>query len=121
MKPCRKAVEEMRRPTRDRLSGAGRWTRQIVPSQDQANKTSLQHMDFSNFRGNLSVAVTNNSDGTLSIWRVVMIKRKHIDHAELLELGKLLLLLVKRQQIELNLSSERNKRRTEVEKLARAS
>jgi hypothetical protein len=50
-----------------------------------------------------------------------MIKRKHIDHAELLELGKLLLLLVKRQQIELNLSSERNKRRTEVEKLARAS
>jgi hypothetical protein len=50
-----------------------------------------------------------------------MIKRKHIDHAELLELGKLLLLLVKRQQIELNLSGERNKRRTKVEKLARAS
>jgi hypothetical protein len=50
-----------------------------------------------------------------------MIKRKHIDHAELLELGKLLLLLVKRQQIELNLSSERNTRRTEVGKLARAS
>jgi hypothetical protein len=50
-----------------------------------------------------------------------MIKRKHIDHAELLELGKLLLLLVKRQQIELNFSSERNQPRTEVEKLARAS
>lgn len=50
-----------------------------------------------------------------------MIKRKHIDHAELLELGKLLLLLVKRQQIELNFSSERNQRRTEVEKLAKAS
>jgi hypothetical protein len=50
-----------------------------------------------------------------------MIKRKHIDHAELLELGKMLLLLVKRQQIQLNLSSERDQRRTEVEKLARAS
>jgi hypothetical protein len=50
-----------------------------------------------------------------------MIKRKHIDHAELLELGKLVLLLVKRQQIELNFSSGRNQRRTEVEKLARAS
>jgi hypothetical protein len=50
-----------------------------------------------------------------------MIIRKHIDHAELLQLGKLLLLLTKRQQIELNLSSERNKRTTEVEKLARAS
>ena len=50
-----------------------------------------------------------------------MIKRKHIDHAELLELGKLLLLLAKRQQIELNVSSERNQRMTEVEKLARAS
>jgi hypothetical protein len=50
-----------------------------------------------------------------------MIKRKHIDHAELLELSKMLLLLVKRQQIELNFSSERNKRMTEVEKLARAS
>ena len=50
-----------------------------------------------------------------------MIKRKHIDHAELLELGKMLLLLVKRQQIGLNLSSERDQPRTEVEKLARAS
>jgi hypothetical protein len=50
-----------------------------------------------------------------------MIQRKHIDHAELLELGKMLLLLVKRQQIELNFSSECDKRRTEVEKLARAS
>ena len=50
-----------------------------------------------------------------------MIKRKHIDHAELLELGKMLLLLVKRQQIELDFSSELNKRRTEIERLARAS
>jgi hypothetical protein len=50
-----------------------------------------------------------------------MIKRKHIDHAELLELGKMLLLLVKRQQIELSFSSERNQRTTEVEKLPRAS
>ncbi len=50
-----------------------------------------------------------------------MIKRKHIDHAELLELGKMLLLLVKRQQIALSFSSERNKRMTEVEKLPRAS
>jgi hypothetical protein len=50
-----------------------------------------------------------------------MINRKHIDHAELLELGKLLLLLTKRQQIELNLSTDRNQRMTEVERLARAS
>ena len=50
-----------------------------------------------------------------------MIQRKHIDHAELLELGKMLLLLVKRQQIELEFSSERNEQTTEVEKLARAS
>jgi hypothetical protein len=50
-----------------------------------------------------------------------MIQRKHIDHAELLELGKMLLLLVKRQQIELDFSSECNKQGTEVEKLARAS
>jgi hypothetical protein len=50
-----------------------------------------------------------------------MINRKHIDHAELLEFGKLLLLLMKRQQIELNVSSERNQRMTEVEKIARAS
>jgi hypothetical protein len=72
-------------------------------------------------RGNLSGAVTNQNDGALSIWRAVMINRKHIDHAELLELGKMLLLLVKRQQIALNFSSERNKQVTEVEKLARAS
>ncbi len=50
-----------------------------------------------------------------------MIRRKHIDHAELLELGKLLLLLVKRQQIELSFSSDHNKQMAEVEKLARAS
>jgi hypothetical protein len=50
-----------------------------------------------------------------------MIQRKHIDHAELLELGKMLLLLVKRQQIEQDFSRECNKQRTEVQKLARAS
>lgn len=50
-----------------------------------------------------------------------MINRKRIDHAELLQFGKLLLLLMKRQQIELDLSSESNKRMTEVEKLARVS
>jgi hypothetical protein len=50
-----------------------------------------------------------------------MINRKHIDHAELLELGKMLLLLVKRQQIALNVSSDGNQRMTEVEKFARAS
>jgi hypothetical protein len=50
-----------------------------------------------------------------------MITRNHIDHAELLELGKLLLLLVKRQQIELSISGECNQRPTELEKLARAS
>jgi hypothetical protein len=50
-----------------------------------------------------------------------MINRKHINHAELLELGKMLLLLVKRQQIGLDFSSESSKRITEVEKLARAS
>ena len=50
-----------------------------------------------------------------------MIKRKHIDHAELLELGKLLLLLVKRQQIEQDASTEGSQRTTEVEKTAKAS
>ncbi len=50
-----------------------------------------------------------------------MITRNHIDHAELLELGKLLLLLVKRQQIERNLSGEGNQKLAEFEKLARAS
>jgi hypothetical protein len=49
-----------------------------------------------------------------------MIQRKHIDHAELLDLGKMLLLLVKRQQIELQFSSE-CKQTTEVEELVRAS
>jgi hypothetical protein len=34
-----------------------------------------------------------------------MIERKHIDHSELLELGKMLLLLIKRQQIKSNFSS----------------
>jgi hypothetical protein len=50
-----------------------------------------------------------------------MIKRKHIDHAELLELGKMLLLLVKRQQIELSFSSEGDQPMTEIEKLSKAS
>jgi hypothetical protein len=52
-----------------------------------------------------------------------MIKRKHIDHAELFELGKMLLLLIKREQITVDSSSlaELDKRVTEVEELARAS
>jgi hypothetical protein len=50
-----------------------------------------------------------------------MIKRKHIDHGELLEFGKMLLLLVKRQQIELTFLGERSQRMTEAEKLPRAS
>jgi hypothetical protein len=52
-----------------------------------------------------------------------MIKRKHIDHAELLELGKMVLLLIKRQQITVDFSSLTvpDKRVTEVEELARAS
>jgi hypothetical protein len=51
-----------------------------------------------------------------------MIKQTHIDHAELLELGKVLLLLIKRQQITMDYSSltELDKRVTEVG-LARAS
>jgi hypothetical protein len=51
-----------------------------------------------------------------------MIKRKHIDHAELLELGKMVLLLIKRQQIKMDFSSlnELDKRVT-AEELARAS
>jgi hypothetical protein len=67
----------------------------------------------------VSVAATNQTDG--ATWRVAMINRKHIDHAELLELGKLLLLLMKRQQIKLHVLSERNQRMTETEKIARAS
>jgi hypothetical protein len=52
-----------------------------------------------------------------------MIERKHIDHSELLELGKMLLLLIKRQQIKSNFSSltDLDKRVTEIEELARAS
>jgi hypothetical protein len=52
-----------------------------------------------------------------------MITRKHIDHAELLDLGKMILLLIKRQQIKSNFSSltEPDERVTEVEKLPRAS
>jgi hypothetical protein len=50
-----------------------------------------------------------------------MINRKNIDHAELLELGKMLLLLMNREPIEPSVAGERNHRMTEVEKLARAS
>jgi hypothetical protein len=77
------------------------------------------------YRGNLSVTVTvtNTETGTPSNLEAVIIKRKHIDHAELLELGKMLLLLIKRQQITLVFSSltEPDRRVTEVEELARVS
>jgi hypothetical protein len=77
------------------------------------------------YRGNLSVTVpvTNPETGTLSNLEAVIIKRKHIDHAELLELGKMLLLPIKRQQITLVFSSltEPDRRVTEVEELARVS
>jgi hypothetical protein len=76
-------------------------------------------------RGNLSitVSVTNQGDRSLANLEAVMIKRKHIDHAKLLELGKMLLLLIKRQQITVDFSSltEPDERVTEVEELARAS
>jgi hypothetical protein len=52
-----------------------------------------------------------------------MIKRKHIEHVELLELGKMFLLLSRRQQIRLKLLFLTNldNGATEVERLARAS
>jgi hypothetical protein len=52
-----------------------------------------------------------------------MVKPKHIDHAELLQLGKTLLLLIQRQEITLNFASltELDRRVIEVEKLSRAS
>jgi hypothetical protein len=46
-----------------------------------------------------------------------MIERKHINHAELLELGRMLLLLIKRQQATLNFSSPELDRRVTGEKL----
>jgi hypothetical protein len=51
-----------------------------------------------------------------------MIKRKHLDHAELLDLGKMVLLLIKRQQIKMGFSflNEPDMRVT-AEELARAS
>jgi hypothetical protein len=57
--------------------------------------------------GNLSATgpVTNQGDRALSNLEAVMIERKHIDHAERLELGKMVLLLTKRQQIAVDLSS----------------
>jgi hypothetical protein len=52
-----------------------------------------------------------------------MIKRKRIAYAELLELGKMVLLLINRQQIAVDFSSlsEPDRRVKEVEELARAS
>jgi hypothetical protein len=52
-----------------------------------------------------------------------MIKRKHIDHADLVQLGKMLLLLIERPQIAIDVSSltELNKQETEIGGLARAS
>jgi hypothetical protein len=51
-----------------------------------------------------------------------MIRRKHIDHTELLELGKMVLLLIKRQQIKMDFLflNEPDKRVT-AEELTRAS
>jgi hypothetical protein len=67
-------------------------------------------------------SVTNGGDGALSNLEAVMIKRKHINHAELLDLGKMILLLIKRQQIKSNLSSlTRLDERLTAEKLPRAS
>ncbi len=51
-----------------------------------------------------------------------MIRRKHIDHTELLELGKMILLLIKRQQIEMDfLSLNEPDKRVTAEELPRAS
>jgi hypothetical protein len=51
-----------------------------------------------------------------------MIRRKHIDHTELLELGKMVLLLIKRQQIKMDFSSlNEPDKRVIAEELARAS
>jgi hypothetical protein len=52
-----------------------------------------------------------------------MLKPKHIGHAELLQLGKTLLLLIQRQEITLDFASltELDRPVTEVEKLSRAS
>jgi hypothetical protein len=94
-------------------------TRQIAPSQDAANKTRDKISRRFSLSAVISVAVTDQKDD--ATWRAVMINRKHIDHVELLEFGKLLLLLMKRQEIKLNVSSERNVRMTKVEELPRAS
>jgi hypothetical protein len=66
--------------------------------------------------------VTNPGAGAPSNLETVMIKRKHIDHTELLDLGKMILLLIKRQQIKSNFSflNELDERLT-AEELARAS
>jgi hypothetical protein len=52
-----------------------------------------------------------------------MIKRTHIDHAELLELGKMMLLLTERQQNTMDFSAltEGNKKVSAVKDLPRAS
>jgi hypothetical protein len=94
-------------------------TRQIAPSQDAANKTRDKISRRFSLSAVISVAVTDQKDD--ATWRAVMINRKHIDHVELLEFGKLLLLLMKRQEIKLNISSERNVPMTKVEELPRAS
>ena len=94
-------------------------TRQIAPSENAANKTRDKISRRFSLSAVISVAVTDRKDA--ATWRAVMINRKHIDHAELLDFGKLLLLLMKRQEIKLNVSSERNVRMTKVEELPRAS
>jgi hypothetical protein len=52
-----------------------------------------------------------------------MIERRHIDHAQLLQLGKMLLLLVKRQELPLDPppTSYLNKETMPLEELRRAS
>lgn len=52
-----------------------------------------------------------------------MIERRHVDHAQLLELGKLLLLLVKGQELLVKLPAmkQANKEIMPIEELSRAS
>jgi hypothetical protein len=68
--------------------------------------------------GNLSATgpVTDSGAGALSNLEAVMITRKQIDHAELLQLGKMLLLVTERQQTWADFASliEPNKRVSEI-------
>jgi hypothetical protein len=68
--------------------------------------------------GNLSATgpVTDSGAGALSNLEAVMITRKQIDHAELLQLGKMLLLVTERQQAWADFASliEPNKRVSEI-------